>query len=221
MRVLRIAVIMVLGAWAGCVDSSNGGVMSTDSPASRLSIEPTIDDTDPMPADGMVSVVVKFFQSNEYVRLNSATVSINGVAIPYSTSGYATRIPVVSSGGAIAFKHVQSGVTTEFTYTVPPRPTVTAPAANELIPRTANLMIDYVSANGHAVRPTAKDASFSTTGIEQSDNGMAFLDVSGLRIGAGSVSVARRYVTTPSGTGFGGATITYTIASLPTPVTWQ
>jgi len=50
---------------------------------------------------------------------------------------------------------------------------------------------------------------------------MAFLDVTGLRPGGGSVGVARRYVTTQSGSGFQSATVTYTITSLPTPVTWQ
>src|SRR5438309_459408 len=116
MMVPRIAMIMVLGAWAGCVDSSNGGVKSVDSPASQLSMELTIDNSDPAPADGMVPVVVKFFQANEYVRLGSATLSVNGSVVPYTTSGYTTRIPVVPSGGALMFKHVQSGVTTEFTY---------------------------------------------------------------------------------------------------------
>jgi hypothetical protein len=221
MMVPRIAMIMVLGAWTGCLDSSLGNVKSVDVPASELAIEPTIVDTDPAPPDGMVQVVVQFFQSNEYVRLSSATLSINGAAVPYGSMGYVTRIPIVPAGGGITFTYTRAGVATEFTYRVPPRPAVTSPTTNEVVMRTFNLKISYASANGLAVRPLASDASFGTVGIEQSDNGMAFLDVTGLRPGAGSVSVARRYVTTPSGNGFKTAAVTYTITSLPTPVTWQ
>lgn len=217
----RIAMLMVLGAWVGCVDSSNGGVKSVSAPASQLKIEPTIDDSDPAPADGMVPLVVKFFQANEYVRLSSATLTVDGVAVPYSPSGYMARIPQVPSGSAITFKLVASGTPTEFTYQVPPRPIITAPMTNEVVVRATNTPIMYMSGDGQAVRPLAADAGLSTSGIEQSDNGMALIDVTGLRPGAGSVRVARRYVATPSGTGFGGATITYTITSLPTPVSWQ
>lgn len=221
MMVPRIGLIMVLAAWVGCLDTSLGGVKSVDVPASELSIEPTIIDADAAPADGMIPVEVQFFQGNDFVRLSAASLSVNGVAVPYGSMGYITKIPIVPSGGGITFKHTRAGVITQFTYRVPPRPTIISPAANDVVPRTVNLMITYVAADGLAVRPLASDASFGTTGIEQSDNGMAFLDVTGLRSGAGSVGVARRYVTTPSGTGFQSAAVTYTITSLPTPVTWQ
>ncbi len=221
MTVPRLAMVMVLGAWTGCIDSSLGGVESADVPASQLAIEPTLVDSDAAPADGMIPVVVQFFQANQYVKLASATLTINGIAVPYGSMGYTTRIPIVPSGGAITFTHIRAGVSTQFIYQVPPRPTITSPMTNEVVPRSVNLQISYVSANGLAVRPLAADASAGTTGVEQSDNGMAFLDVTGLRSGAGSVGVARRYVTTPSGTGFQSATVTYTITSLPTPVTWQ
>jgi hypothetical protein len=220
MTVPRIAVLMVLGAWAGCLDTSDGGVKSVSAPASQLSIEPTIVDDNPA-ADGMISVVVKIFQANEYVRLSTASLTVNGVAVPYSTSGYTTRIPIVPPGGAIKFAHVQSGVTTEFSYEVPPRPTIISPMPDDVVPRVTNLMITYVSAKAHAVRPSATDGSFGATGIEQTDNGMAFLDVSSLRPSVGSLTLARRYVATPSQTGFQSATVTYTISSLPIPVGWQ
>ncbi|HEX8109241.1 MAG TPA: hypothetical protein VF516_16015 [Kofleriaceae bacterium] len=221
MTVPRIAMVMVLGAWAGCIDSSFGGVKQANVPASQLAIEPTLVDSDAAPPDGKIPVIVQFFQGNEYVMLSSATLTIDGVAVPYGSMGYTTRIPIVPSGDSITFTHVRAGVTTQFTYRVPSRPTITSPMANEVVPRSPNLMIGYASSNGLAVRPLAADAVAGTSGIEQSDNGMAFLDVSGLRSGAGSVGVARRYVTTPSQTGFRSATVTYTITSLPTPVTWQ
>lgn len=221
MTVPRIALIMVLGASTGCLDSSLGGVKSVDVPANQLAIEPTIFDADPAPADGMVPVVVQFFMGNQYVMLSSATLSINGVAVPYGSMGYTTRIPAVTSGGGIDFTHTRNGATTSFTYRVPPRPTVTSPMTNQAVTRVVNLMITYTSANGQGVRPLASDASFDATGIEQSDSGMALLDVSGLRPGAGSVRVARRLVTAMPGTGFQSAAVTYTITSLPTPVIWQ
>jgi hypothetical protein len=221
MTVPRIAVIMVLGAWAGCLETSDGGVKSVSSPPSQLSIEPTIVDDNPAPADGMISVVVKIFQANEYVRLSTANLTVNGVTVPYSTSGYITRIPIVPAGGAIKFAHVQSGVTTAFSYEVPPRPTILSPMPDEVVPRTTNMMINYVAAKAHAVRPSAMGGASGTTGIEQSDSGMAFLDVSGLQPSVGSLTLARRYVATPSGTGFQSVTVTYTINSLPTPVGWQ
>src|SRR4051794_24525949 len=168
MTVPRIALILVLAAWAGCLDSSLGEVKAVDVPASQLVIEPTIADIDASSADGTIPVVVQFFQGSEYVRLSTASLSINGMPVPYGSMGYSTRIPSVPPGGNITFTHARAGVTTQLTYRVPPRPTITSPAANEVVPRMVNLMIMYVSASGQAVRPIASDASFGTTGIEQS-----------------------------------------------------
>jgi hypothetical protein len=221
MTVPRIAMIMVLGVSTGCLDTSLGNVMSVDAPASQLAIEPAIGDPEPPAPDGMVAVVVQFFKGTDYVKLSSATLSINGVTVPYGSMGYATRIPIVPEGGGITFTYTHAGSTTQFTYRVPPRPTITSPMANEAVVRGANLLITYAVSTGETVRPLASDASFNTVGIEQTDNGMAFLDVTGLRSGAGSVSLARRYVTSPSGSGFQSAAVTYTITSLPTPVIWQ
>lgn len=217
----RIALILVLGASTGCLDSSIGEVKSVDVTANQLAIEPTIFDADLAPADGKVPVTVQFFLGSEYVRLSSATLTINDVAVPYGSMGYTTRIPVVASGGGIIFTYTRAGTPTSFTYRVPPRPTVTSPMANDAVTRLPNLMITYVSANGQGVRPLASDSSLSLPGFEQSDNGKATLDVTGLRPGAGSVSVARRFVTNVTGSGFQSAAVTYTITSLPTPVTWQ
>jgi hypothetical protein len=221
MTVPRIALILVLAAWAACLDSSLGEVKAVDVPASQLAIEPTIDDLDAAPPDGMIPVVVQFFQGSQYVRLSTASLSINGVAVPYGSMGYSTRIPIVPSGGSITFTHIRAGVTTQLTYRVPPRPTITSPETNEVVPRRVNLMIMYVSASGQAVRPIAADGLAGTAGIEQSDSGMALLDVTGLRSGAGTIGLARRYVTSPSGSGFQSVAVTYTITSLPVPVSWQ
>jgi len=221
MTLPRIAMLMVLGAWVGCVDSSNGGVKSVSAPPSQLKIEPAIDDSDPAPADGMVPVVVKFFQANDYVRLSSATVMVDDFVVLYSKTGYMARVPQVPSGGTITFKMVESGTTTQFTYVVPQRPVILMPMTNEIVVRSVSVPITYVSAAGQGVRALAADNGITMkTGTEQSDTGMTTIDATGLQPGAGSIRVARRYVATPH-TGFGGATLTYTITSPPTVVSWQ
>ena len=204
MTLPRIAMIMVLGTWTVCLDSSSG-VNAVDVPANQLTIEPTIDDEDSAPADGKVPVVVQFFEGTEFVKLSSATLTINGVVMPYSSMGYAARIPIVASGNSMTFAYTRAGSTTQFNYRVPPRPTVTSPTANQVVARSANLVVNYLSANGQAVRPLASDASLGAIGNDQSDTGMAFIDVTGLRSGAGTVGVVRRYVTTPPGSGFQSA----------------
>jgi hypothetical protein len=226
MTVPQLAMIMVLGASTGCLDSDLGHVKAVDVPASQLAIEPAIADAEPPAADGMIPVVVQFFQTNngqgiELVKLSSATLSINGVLVPYGSMGYATRIPIVPEGGSITFTYTRAGATTQFIYRVPPRPTIVSPAANASVARTVNLTITYGASTGQAVRPLAADASFETIGLEQTDNGTATLDVTSLRPGAGSVSLARRFVTTQTGSGFQSAAVTYTTTSLPTPVIWQ
>lgn len=220
MTVLRIKMILVLGAWAGCLDS--GDIKSVDAPAGQLSIEPSIVDSDAAPADGKVPVVVQFFQQNEPVKLASGTVSVNGVTLPWGTAGYTARVPIVPPGSSLVFAYTHAGTTVQFPYQVPPRPTVVMPMVNDTVVRTLNLMITYVSSNSFGVRPIATDASGTgVAGGLQSDTGMAFIDVSGMRPGQGSVGVLRHVVTTPPDNMFESATVTYDITSLPTPVIWQ
>lgn len=221
MMVLRIKMILVLGAWAGCLDS--GEIKSVDAPAGQLSIEPSIVDSDAAPADGKVPVVVQFFQANQPVKLASGTVSVNDVTLPWSTGGYTARVPIVSSGGSLVFAYTHAGTTTKFPYQVPPRPTVLTPMANDTVVRTLSLMITYVSSNSFGVRPLASDGGgIAVAGGMQSETGMAFLDVSGLRPGqGGSVGITRHIVSTPPGNMFASAAVTYDITSLPTPVIWQ
>jgi hypothetical protein len=221
MTVPRIAMIVVLGIWAGCLDSNLGEVKSVDVPASQLGMDPTFADLLPAPSDGMMSVVVQFFHNSEYVKLSTASLSVNGVMVPFGSMGYSAQIPIVPPGGTITFTHIRAGVTTQLVYRLQSRPTVTSPTANDVLTRMVNFMVMYAAGDGQGVRPLAADATFSTVGLEQTDTGMAFLDVTGLRPGAGSVSVARRYVTSPAGSGFQSVVVTYTTTSLPVPVTWQ
>lgn len=222
MTVLRITLALVLVGSVGCVDTSLGGVPSVDVPASQLGIEPAIIDAAPAASDGKVPVTVQFFHANEFVRLGSGTLTVNGVSLPWSAQGYNARIPIVAAGGTVTFEYVRGGTTAQAVYHVPARPVLTSPTMNEVVERSANVMVTYESASSSGVRPVALDGGdIQASGGEQTDNGMAFLDASGLRPGPGSISVERRYVTTPPGSGFMTTAVTYTIASLPTAVTWQ
>lgn len=223
MMVLRSTVLIVLGAWAtGCVDPSNGEVPVADVPASELSIEPTIVDADPAPPDGQISVAVQLFHANNFVRLGSgASLSVDGVALPWTTLGYTGKIPLVGAGGSIVFEHTRGGETTRLTYAVPPRPTIVAPAPGDTVERGPNMMINYVAATSSGVRPSGSDGSVGVSGSEQSETGMAFLDTGGLRAGPGNIRLARRIVKSPSGSGFAAAVVTYTVTSAPVSIIWQ
>ncbi|HEX3757264.1 MAG TPA: hypothetical protein VHW23_01100 [Kofleriaceae bacterium] len=222
MTVTRIALLMVLGVSAGCLDSSLGEVPSVDVPASQLGIEPTIVDDTPEATDGKVPVSVQFFHSNQFVKLDSAVVRVNGVTLPWSAQGYTARIPLVAAGGTITFEHVRGGTTAQLVYHVPARPVITSPTTNEVVARLTNVTVMYQSASSSGVRPLGLDGgNLLASGGEQTDNGMAFLDASGLRPGPGSISVERRYVTSPPGGSFLTAAVTYTISSPLIPVSWQ
>ena len=221
MTVARLTLLTLLGASAGCIDTSLGQTQSVDLPASELAIEPTIIDAEAAPADGRVPVSMQFFHTNALVQLGGGVVSVNGVVLPWTAQGYTGRIPVVAEGGTITFEYTRAGTTADVVFQVPPRPVVTSPATNEVVERSTNVTVTYVSGTSFGVRPIASDAGLGITGGEQSDNGMALLDASTLRSGAGSVGVTRRIVTTPPGSAFQSSVVTYKITSLPTPVTWQ
>jgi hypothetical protein len=211
----------VLALWAGCVDRSATETKVADVPASQLSLEPSIIDSDPMPSDGMLPVVVQFFHGNEFVQLANTAVMCNGVTLPWGGLGYAARVPVPAAGSSMVFTHMRGGTTTMATIKVPPRPVITSPAAGAMLPRTTNLAIGYVPSSSAGVRPDASDSMVAINGAMQSETGTAYLDVSMLHAGAGAVSVARRFVSLPTATGFQGVVVTYTISSPDTAVTWQ
>ena len=211
----------VLAAGAGCVNGSAAETTVADVPASQLSIEPSVIDASPSPSDGMLPVVVQFFHGNEFVRLANTAVMCNGVTLPWGSLGYAARVPVPAAGSSMVFTHVRGGTTTMATIKVPPRPVITSPAAGALLTRTTNLAIGYMPSTSAGVRPDASDGTVGINGSEQSETGTAYLDVSMLHTGAGTVSVARRFVSLPAATGFQGVVVTYTISSPDTAVSWQ
>jgi len=207
---------------AGCVDSTASGPAIADVAAAELSIQPAIVDDDTAPADGKVPIVVQFYRGNEFVELASNSVVIcNGVPIPWSTVGYAARVPLVAPGGSLAFVHSRAGVTTQAVVKVPPRPVLSSPMEGELLVRSLPLTLHYTASTSAGVRPRASDGKTEVNGNEQPDSGTATLDVGILGPGAGTVQVSRRVTSTPTGTGFASVLATYTIISPITHVTWQ
>jgi hypothetical protein len=215
--IVRLAIGVVVAGAAGCPPPS-----VVDLPAAQLVIQPTIIDVDAHPSDGKVPVIVAFQQAGKAVQLASSnTVTCNGVALIWNGLGYAARVPIVASGGDLTVDHVRAGVTTPVHVTVPSRPQVTSPTAGASLPRTTSLTITYVAAASAGVRPGGGDGATGLSGNEQPDTGTATLDVSKLKAGPGTVSVQRRFVAAPSGTGFAGVATTYSISSVDIPVTWQ
>lgn len=223
MTKLSITMLAVVATCAaGCVDRNASAVTVVDVPAAALSIQPAVVDTDPAPDDGMVPVVVQFYRSNDFVQLGASTaVTCNGAALPWSGLGYAGRVPIVAAGGDFVFVHNRGGVKTQLTLKVPVRPVLSSPVAGASLVRSAKLAIGYAASASAGVRPGASDGTIGISGFEQSDNGTAYLDVSGLRAGAGTIDLSRRVLSVPAGTGFQSVVATYTIASVETQVTWQ
>lgn len=221
MRISKTILTAALAAWGGCVNGSATQTTVVDVPASQLSLEPSIIDSDPTPSDGKLPVVVQFFKGNDFVQLANTAVMCNGVTLPWGALGYAARVPVPAAGSSMVFTHMRGGTTTMAMIKVPPRPVITSPAAGAMLARTTNLAIGYVPSTSAGVRPDASDSTGAFNGSEQSETGTAYLDVSGLRAGAGTVSIARRFVSLPAATGFQGVVVTYTISSPDTAVTWQ
>jgi hypothetical protein len=192
-----------------------------DVPASGLRIELTVIDVTPSPSDGKVPVLAVFQQGGAAVQIaSSASISCQGVNLPWNGLAYAERVPIVPAGGTMTCVHARSGVNTNITLTVPPRPVVTAPAAGASVTRGASVTINYVAGASAGVRPGASDGATGISGAEQADNGTATVNVTQLKAGPGTVSVSRRIVMTPS-TGFASASATYTVSSADTHVTWQ
>lgn len=212
----------LLAALAGCVDRSASETMSVDVPASQLSLEPSIIDSDPAASDGMMPVVVQFFHGNDFVQLANASVMCNGVAMPWGGLGYAARIPIPAAGSNLVFVHTRAGMTAMAKIKVPARPVITSPASGAVLTRSSSFAIDYVPSSSVGVRPSASDGTVGVDGAEQPDVGKAYVDVSGLHPGAGAVSIAGRFLSTvAAGTGFQAVVATYTISSADITVTWQ
>ncbi len=211
---------LFFGSWlwflAGCNPPP-----TVDLPAANLSVKITVIDTDANPSDNKVPIVVQFFQTGTFVRLSSADVACNGVALAWNGLGYAERVPMVAVGGVYHCTHTRAGVTTSVDVTVPPRPVILSPASGAAVNRSANLTITYAPDGGTGMRASAGDGSTGLGGNVQADSGTySGYDVSSLKAGPGTIGLTREFTFTPSGTGFASAEIAYSSGS-DIAVTWN
>lgn len=199
------ALAIVLGAWfggcSGCQSPS-----TVDAPASNLDVKFNVLDISETPSDGKVIVVVQYSQGGTAVKVASnATTSCNGVTLTYNDLlfGYAERVPQVAVGGNYNFRHSRTGVNTDVSVPVPPRPVFAAPTvAGSTLARTNNFTIHYVAGTGTSIRGNASDPTNSKNNTQPDDGTHDGLDVSGFNAGTGTLGITRVLENPISGTGF-------------------
>ena len=219
---MTLLTVLAVAASSGCVATNASDATIVDLPANQLSIQPTVIDDDPAPSDGMLPIVVQFYRGNEFVKLaGSAAVTCNGAPLLWTGLGYGARVPLPAAGSNLVFGHLRAGTMSQVTLRVPPRPVMVSPVVGATLTRSVNLAIGYMPSASAGVRASASDGTIGVAGAELDDSGTAYLDVSGLRAGAGTIAVSRRFLSVPSSTGFQSVIANYTITSANTQVTWQ
>ncbi len=196
---------IVLSSWfggcSGCQSPS-----AVDAPASNLDVKFNVLDISEIPSDGKVIVVVQYSQGGNAVKVASnATTSCNGITLTYNDLlfGYAERVPQVAVGGNYNFRHTRTGVNTDVSVPVPPRPVFASPTvAGSTLARTNNFTIRYATGTGTSVRGDASDATNSKNNTQPDDGTHDGLDVSGFVAGPGTLSITRVLENPISGTGF-------------------
>ena len=185
-----------------------------------LEVKITIVDSD-VTADGKLPLVVQFTESGTLVELaGGATAACNGVQLSWNGLGYAARVPQVAAGDQYEVSHLREGVSTTVVVTAPPRPVITSPVAQELVPRSAALPISFVAAGAPRVRVLATAPNGMVRGEPQADSGLIPLDARSLSAGAGTLTLTRELEGKLSGTGFHAATFAYSV-DRQVPVVWQ
>jgi hypothetical protein len=219
---MTLLTVLAVAAGGGCVAANASDPTVVDLAANQLSIQPTVIDDDPAPSDGMLPVVVQFYRGNDFVKLaGNAAVTCNGTPLLWTGLGYGARVPLPAAGSNLVFGHLRAGTMAQVTIKVPPRPVMVSPAAGAMLTRSVNLAVVYMPSASAGVRASASDGTVGVAGSEQGDNGTAYLDVTGLRAGAGTIAVSRRFLSVPASTGFQSVIANYTITSANTQVTWQ
>ncbi|HMK39767.1 MAG TPA: hypothetical protein VK569_10525 [Bacteroidota bacterium] len=218
-----LVMILSLSFWgAGCSGCQNPSTVSA--PASQVDVILSVSDISETPSDGKVLVVMQFQQNGTVVQLASdASTSCNGVALTYNglVFGNAGRVPLVAAGGTYAFTHIRSGVTTNVSITVPPRPVFSPPTVDgATIMRTSSLTIHYVAGTGVAVFGGASDGTHDLNNSQPDNGTFTGLNVSGFNAGPGTLSIQRELQFPVTGTGFHSATERFYITKTAA-VTWQ
>ena len=217
----RLSVLILLAlVLPGC---PNSYVTPADTSAANLDVKLVVIDT-PTSSDGKNVVVMQFLFGGKPVQFaGTETASCNGVGLTLNglVFGYAERVPSVPVGGTYHFVYTHGGVPTAIDLVVPPRVVFTSPMAGATLARNNNMTIHYVADGGSGV-----DAGGSTSAVGlarnvfEPDNGTyTGLDTTSLGTGAGTLSLTRRFETTPTGTGFHAVSTQYDSIS-EIHVTW-
>lgn len=210
---LRGAVLALGLTLAACVST-------TESPAQSLAVKITIVDA-AVSADGKVPLVVQFLEDDTLVELaDGVTAACNTVPLTWNGLGYVGRVPQVAVGSPYEVSHVREGVTSKALVTAVPRPVITSPAAQELLPRSAALPVTFIAGGAARVRISATGPTDTVRGEPQADNGTGKLDARSLGAGAGTLSLTRELEGKLSGTGFAAATFAYSVET-QIAVVWQ
>lgn len=222
--VLAVGITLVVFCWSLFLTGCQGcnPAPTVDEAASNLDVKATVLDTTQNSSDGKVPVVAQFFLNGKMVQFGgSATVTCNGVNLTFNGLGYAERVPMVAQGGSYKIVYTRGGSSTTLTATVPQRPVVISPAANSTVTRSPSLTITYVSDGGSGMRGSAGDGSTGIGGNVQPDNGTySGFNVSSLKAGAGTLGMTREITSTPGGTGFKSAQVSYS-TGIDNKVTWN
>lgn len=222
MRSLLLATSLLLLSSANhCGDPY---VTPTDTSAGNLDVKAVVVDS-PHSTDGKNIVVMQFSFGGKPVRFaDGETITCNGVTLSLNSLvfGYAERVPMVSVGGTYHFVYTSGAVSTPIDLTVPSRVVFTSPVAGATVARSNNMTIQYLADGGTGVDASGSGPSGGLSrNVFEPDNGTyTGMNSSTFGVGAGELSLTRRFESSPGGTGFHSAKTQYdSISSIA--VTWN
>jgi hypothetical protein len=214
------SLMLLLVLISGC----NPPVTPSDTSPANLDVSISVLDVDPNPSDHKVPVVVQFLFQGSLVQFNAGeTVTCNGVSLTFNGLGYAERVPIQSPGATYSFVYTRNGVNTNVNVPVPQRPLMLTPQNGATVPRTNSLTVTYVADSGSGIEAAASDGAtgLGSQGVQPDNGTYSGFNVSQLKAGPGTISITRKFNTTPGGTGFKSAKVSYDCASQNHAVTWS
>jgi hypothetical protein len=223
-QALRTTTIIGLAALFDTSCQSCQAPVATDTSPGALDVKLIVLDLEPTPSDGKVIVGMQFFSNGNIVQVGTGVANCDGVNLtlnPLIGNAYAERVPLLSPGLSYHFAYIYGSTTTTVDVPAPPRPTITSPAPNQSVARTATVSVTYPPGGGAAVIVGTTTTDGYTEHAEQPDNGTySNVDMTAEPAGAGSVKLKRIFRPTFSGTAFKSAVGEVTTASADVPVVW-
>lgn len=197
---------------------------ASDTSPGALDVKAIVLDLTPTPTDGKVIVGMQFLSGGIVVQVGTNVATCDGVTLTQNAligNAYAARVPLKSPGQSYHFAYQYNGTTTTLDVPAPARPTITSPAPNAQVARTAAVTITYPPGGGAAVIVGTTTANGYTEHGEQPDSGTyGNVDMTAQPVGAGSVGLKRIFRPTFTGTGFKSAVGDISTKSADVAVTW-